>query len=49
MRGLPLPDLFLKVRKRTKCFKLKKNTYLAFKITFNKERLLLLLVQLTEF
>ena len=39
MRGLPLPDLFLKARKRTECFKLKLNAYLAFKITFDKERL----------
>jgi UDP-glucose 6-dehydrogenase len=49
MRGLPLPDLFLKARKRTECFKLKLNAYLAFKITFNKECLLLLPIQLAEF
>jgi hypothetical protein len=49
MRGLPLPYLFLKARKCTKCFKLKLNTYLAFKITFDKERLPLLSIQLTEF
>jgi UDP-glucose 6-dehydrogenase len=44
LRGLPLPDLFLKARKRkhTECFKLKLNAYLAFKITFDKERLPLL-------
>jgi hypothetical protein len=49
MRGLPLPDLFLKTRKCTECFKLKLNTYLAFKITFDKERLPLLSIQLAEF
>jgi len=49
MRDLPLPDLFLKARKRTECFKLKLNAYLAFKITFDKERLPLLPVQLAEF
>jgi hypothetical protein len=49
MRGLPLPYLFLKTRKRTECFKLKLNAYLAFIITFNKERLPLSLIQLTEF
>jgi hypothetical protein len=49
MRGLPLPDLFLKVRKRTECFKLKLNAYLAFKITFDKERLPLLPIQLAGF
>jgi UDP-glucose 6-dehydrogenase len=43
MRDLPLPDLFLKVCKRTECFKLKLNAYLAFKITFDEERLPLLL------
>jgi hypothetical protein len=49
MRGLPLPDLFLKVCKRTECFKLKLNAYLAFKITFDKKRLALLPIQLTNF
>jgi UDP-glucose 6-dehydrogenase len=49
MCGLPLPDLFLKARKRTECFKLKLNTYLAFKITFDKECLPLLPIQLAEF
>jgi hypothetical protein len=49
MRGLPLPDLFLKVRKHTECFKLKLNTYLAFKIIFDKERLPLLPIKLAEF
>jgi UDP-glucose 6-dehydrogenase len=49
MRGLPLPDLFLKARKRTECFKLKLNAYLAFKITFDKECLPLLAIQLVEF
>jgi hypothetical protein len=49
MRGLPLPDLFLKARKHTECFKLKLNTYLAFKITFNEERLPLLPIQIDEF
>jgi hypothetical protein len=49
IRGLPLPDLFLKVRKRTECFKLKLNAYLAFKITFDKERLPLLPIKLTKF
>ena len=49
MHGLPLPDLFLKVRKRTDCFKFKLNAYLAFKITFNKECLPLLPIQLAEF
>jgi hypothetical protein len=49
MRGLPLPDLFLKARNRTKCFKLKLNTYLAFKIIFDKERLALLPIQIAEF
>jgi hypothetical protein len=49
MRGLPLPDLFLKARKHTECFKLKLNAYLAFKITFDKERLPLLPIQLAEF
>jgi hypothetical protein len=39
MRGLPLPDLFLKARKCTECFKLKLNTYLALKVTFDKEHL----------
>jgi hypothetical protein len=42
MFGLPLPDLFLKARMRTECFKLKLNTYLASKITFDKEHLPLL-------
>jgi hypothetical protein len=49
MRGLPLLDLSLKARKRTEHFKLKLNTYLAFKITFNKERLPLLPIQLAKF
>jgi UDP-glucose 6-dehydrogenase len=49
MCGLPLPDLFFKARKRTECFKLKLNAYLAFKITFDKERLPLLAIQLVEF
>jgi hypothetical protein len=49
MRGLPLPDLFMKVCKRTEYFKLKLNAYLAFKITFNKERLPLLPIQLAKF
>jgi hypothetical protein len=49
MLGLPLPNLFFKVRKRTKCFKLKLNTYLALKVTFDKEHLPLLPIQLTEF
>jgi hypothetical protein len=49
MRGLLLPDLFLKAHKRTECFKLKLNAYLAFKITFDKERLPLLPIQLTKF
>jgi UDP-glucose 6-dehydrogenase len=49
MRGLPLPDLFLKEHKRTECFKLKLNAYLAFKITFNKERLPLLPIQISKF
>jgi UDP-glucose 6-dehydrogenase len=49
MRGLLLPNLFLKARKRANCFKLKLNAYLAFKITFNKERLPLLPVQLAKF
>jgi UDP-glucose 6-dehydrogenase len=49
MCGLLLPDLFLKAYKRTECFKLKLNTYLAFKITFNKEHLPLLPIQLAEF
>jgi UDP-glucose 6-dehydrogenase len=49
MRDLPLPDLFLKVCKRTECFKLKLNAYLAFKITFDKERLPLLPIQLAKF
>jgi hypothetical protein len=49
MRGLPLLDLFLKVRKHTEYFKLKLNTYLAFKITFNKERLPLLRFSLLNF
>jgi hypothetical protein len=49
IRGLPLPNLFLKTRKHTECFKLKLNAYLAFKITFDKERLPLLLIQLAEF
>jgi UDP-glucose 6-dehydrogenase len=49
MRGLPLPNLFLNARKHTECFKLKLNAYLAFKITFDKERLPLLLIQLAEF
>jgi hypothetical protein len=44
MRDLPLPDLFLKARKRTECFKLKLNAYLVFKITFDKEHLPLLLI-----
>ena len=48
MRGLPLPDLFLKLRMRTECFKLKLNAYLAFKITFDKERLPLLPIQLAK-
>jgi hypothetical protein len=48
MGSLPLPDLFLKVRKRTECFKLKLNAYLAFKIIFDKEHLPLLPIQLTE-
>jgi hypothetical protein len=34
MHDLPLPDLFLKACKRTDCFKLKLNAYLAFKLTF---------------
>jgi hypothetical protein len=49
MRGLPLPVLFLKARKRTKCFKLKLNAYLAFKTTFDKEHLPLLAIQLAKF
>jgi UDP-glucose 6-dehydrogenase len=49
MRDLPFPDLFLKVCKRTECFKLKLNAYLAFKITFDKERLPLLPIQFDEF
>jgi hypothetical protein len=49
MRGLPLPDLFLKAHKRAECFKLKLNTYLAFKIAFDKEHLPLLPIQLNEF
>jgi ribosomal protein L5 len=49
MRGLPLPDLFVKARKRIEYFKLKLNAYLAFKITFNKERLPLLPIQLAKF
>jgi hypothetical protein len=49
MHGLTLPNLFLKVDKRTKCFKLKLNTYLAFKITFDKEHLPLLPIQLVKF
>jgi ribosomal protein L5 len=39
----------LKARKRIECFKLKLNAYLAFKITFDKERLALLPIQLAEF
>jgi hypothetical protein len=49
MRGLPLPDLFLKGRKRTECFKLKLSANLAFKITFDKRRLPLLPIQLAKF
>jgi UDP-glucose 6-dehydrogenase len=49
MRGLPLPDLFFKARKRTECFKLKLNAYLAFKITFDKEHLPLLPIKLAKF
>ena len=49
MHGLPLPDLFFKVRKCTDCFKFKLNAYLAFKITFDKKRLPLLPIQLAEF
>jgi hypothetical protein len=49
MRSLPLPSLFLKVRMRTEYFKLKLNTYLAFKITFDKKRLPLLPIQLDKF
>jgi hypothetical protein len=49
MRGLPLPYLLLKAHQRTKCFKIKLNTSLAFKITFDKERLPLLPIQLAEF
>jgi UDP-glucose 6-dehydrogenase len=49
MHGLPLPDLFLNARKHTECFKLKLNAYLAFKITFDKERLALLPIQLSKF
>jgi UDP-glucose 6-dehydrogenase len=49
MPDLPLPYFFLKVRKRTECFKLKLNAYLAFKITFDKEHLPLLPIQLAEF
>jgi hypothetical protein len=49
MRGLPLPDLFLKVRKCTECFKLELNAYLDFKIISGKERLPLLPIQLAEF
>jgi hypothetical protein len=45
MRGLPLPDLFLKAHMRTECFKLKLNTYL----TFDKERLPLLPIQFAKF
>jgi hypothetical protein len=48
MRGLPLLDLFLKVRKRIESFKLKLNAYLAFKITFDKERLPLLPILLVN-
>ena len=47
--GLPLPNLFLKVRNCTEYSKLKLNAYLAFKITFDKERLPLLPIQLAEF
>jgi hypothetical protein len=49
MRGSPLPDLFLKARKCTECLKLKLNAYLTFKITFDKERLPLLPIQLAKF
>jgi len=49
MRGLPLPNLFLKAHKFADCFKLKLNAYLAFKITFDKERLSLLPIQLAKF
>jgi hypothetical protein len=49
MRSLPLPNLFLKAHKRTECFKLKLNAYLVFKITFDKQRLPLLSIQLAEF
>jgi hypothetical protein len=49
MRGLLLPDLFLKVRKRIESFKLKLNAYLAFKITFDQERLPLLPIQIAKF
>jgi len=49
MRGLPLPNLFLKARKRTERFKFKLNAYLAFKIIFNKECLLLLPIHLAKF
>jgi UDP-glucose 6-dehydrogenase len=45
MSGFPLPNLFLKARKHTECFKLKLNAYLAFKITFDKEHLPLLPIQ----
>jgi hypothetical protein len=38
MRGLPLPDLFVKARKRIEYFKLKLNAYLVIKINFNKVR-----------
>jgi hypothetical protein len=49
MRGFPLHDLFLKVRKCTEHFKLKLNAYLAIKINFNKERLPLLPIQISKF
>jgi hypothetical protein len=49
MSGLPLPNLFLKAHKRTECFTLKLNTYLAFKIIFNKERLPLFPIHLAGF
>jgi UDP-glucose 6-dehydrogenase len=44
-----LLTVFLKVCKRTECFKLKLNVYLAFKITFDTERLPLLPIQFAKF
>jgi hypothetical protein len=49
MHDLPLPDLYLKARKRNECFKLKLNAYLAFKITFDKARLPLLPIRSLNF